>query len=156
YAQAIEAELERAHPGQLPKRIKLTGALDWAPTRVQLKDLQVAGDGLQVAASGDVDPRNGKLATTVRVDSVRGSTWLRNFGQKDVKIGEAHATGTVSGTLEKPQLGAHVQAKNVTVRDRPVEKVDADVSLRQGDLVVEKVRGEAFGGSFTGDAQLGL
>lgn len=156
YAQAIEAELERSHPGQLPKHIKLTGGLDWAPTRVQLKDIVVAGDGLEVAATGDVDPRDGKLATQLRIDSARGATWLRNFGQRDVKIGEAHATGNVSGTLEKPQLGAHVQAKSVTVKDRPVGKVDADVSLKHGDLVVDNVRGEAFGGTFGGDATIGL
>jgi hypothetical protein len=156
YAQAIDAELERAHPGSLPTRIKLTGALDWAPTRVQLKDVQMGGDGLTVAATGEVDPRSGRLATSLRVDSQRGSTWLRNFGRRDIKIGEAHATGKLSGTLQSPEVDGHIQAKNVSVRDRSIDRVDADVSLHNGDLLLDQVRGEAFDGSFTGDAELGL
>lgn len=156
YVQAMDGELERANAGRLPKRVKLSGALDWAPARVQLKDVQLAGDGLQVAASGDVDPRSGKLATRLRIDSQRGATWLRDVGQKDVKLGEAHATGTLTGTFDKPELGAHLQAKSVSVRDRVVDRVDADVSLHEGDLVVDHLNGEALGGTLTGDAHVGL
>jgi hypothetical protein len=159
YVQAIDGELERAPkagwPG-LPRRIRLTGALDWAPTRVQLKDLQASGSGLTVAASGNVDPRDGRLATSVRVESARGASWLADLGARDVKLGEARASGNLSGTVTRPELGAHVAASKLSVQGRPVEHVDADVALRSGVLKLYNVRGHGLGGTFDGDAELGL
>jgi hypothetical protein len=157
YVQGIDADLERMKPGPLPKKVRLTGALDWAPTRVQLKEVKVAGEGLQVAASGNVDPRNGKLATTVRVDSARGSSWLGHFkGAKGIKVGEAHATGSLGGTIERPQLGGHVAAKDVTVQSRVIDAVEADVKLRSGTLALDGIKGQGLGGTFEGSAEIGL
>ena len=157
YAQAIDAELERSHPGRLPRRIKLTGGLDWAPTRVELKNLHADGDGLEVAVNGQVDPRDGRLATNLRIESRRGASWLEHLGApRGLKVGDAHATGLVSGTLGRPELGAHVSISQVVFRDRVAEKIEADVKLHHGILRVENLTGDALLATLTGDGEFDL
>jgi autotransporter translocation and assembly factor TamB len=157
YAQAIDATLERTNPGRLPRRVVLTGALDWAPTRVQLKNLQAAGEGLEVAANGEVDPRDGRLSTSVRVDSGKGAAWLAHLGApKGLELGHAHAEGTLRGTLGRPAFTAHLTADGSSFHARTIDHFAADLSLAAGTLKAENLTGDGLGATFHGDGELEL
>src|SRR5205814_1065641 len=115
------------------------------------------GDGLEVAANGQVDPRDGRLATSLRIESHRGAAWIDRIGApRGLKLGDAHATGTLSGTLGRPEIGGHVAISQVTFRDRLAEKLEADMKLHNGVLHVDNLSGDALAAKLSGGGTFDL
>ncbi|MFI5289813.1 MAG: hypothetical protein ACHQ17_09195, partial [Polyangia bacterium] len=157
YVQGIDAVLERARPGKLPNRVALSGALDWTETRIRLRDLAASGEGLKVAASGTLDPRSGKIASQLTVDSSRGATWMQRAGAPPtLHVGSAHLTGSVGGTVLRPTLDAQLTASAVTLSAHPLDHLSAAVKLDHGKLKVSELRGSGMGAALTGSATLTL
>src|SRR5581483_11680641 len=123
----------------------------------RIKELHADAEGLRVEASGNVDAKTQKLDGALRADSVRGARWLHTAGLPDaVKLGEAHLTGSLGGTVTRPELGGHLRAADVAVRDRKLDSAEADVPLQHGVARVGSLSGNGLGAAVEGDAAVAL
>jgi autotransporter translocation and assembly factor TamB len=157
WLQAIEANLTRSGAGRLPRLISLAGALDYAPAKIDLKDLRLGASGVTLAVSGSVDPALGDLSASLRVDGAHASAALHGFGlPARAGLDALHAEGTVRGRWPRPTLALHVSASNLGFADRVLDRVEADLSLAHGTLKLDAIRGAGLGGSLDGHAALAL
>jgi len=155
--QIVEATLERAHSNGLPRKLTLTAAGEISKAVYRIKELHADAEGLRVEASGNVDAKTQKLDGALRADSVRGARWLHTAGLPDaVKLGEAHLTGSLGGTVTRPELGGHLRAADVAVRDRKLDSAEADVQLKHGVLRVDSLSGNGLGATVEGEAAVTL
>ena len=67
-----------------------------------------------------------------------------------------HAGGHISGALLRPTLSLHAVASNVSYARRTLDKLEADLSLRGGALILGGLHGSGLGATIDGEAELGL
>jgi hypothetical protein len=154
----LAAELVRkSGGGHLPRTIKLGGNGIYTPAVVTLRGVTASGEGLTVGADGTVDPRSGRVDAALRIDAVNTSSLFARWGAPDgLHVDALHAAGRISGAPLRPTLSLHAVASNVSFAHRSLEKLEADLSLRAGTVVLSGLRGSGLGATFTGEAELGL
>lgn len=155
----LGAELERSRAGgHLPRKLTLSGAGLYSPTEVRLQGVTASGEGVTVAADGSIDPRSGRVDAAVRLDVGAHAAALARWGAPaGLTLEGAHASGRISGALLRPQLALHAVANGVSYQRRTLDKLEADLSLRGGELVVSDLSGSGLGASaIGGSAELGL
>jgi hypothetical protein len=150
----IDGTLDRL--GGTPKVLHLGGGLEVMPERVALRDLSVGVEGLTATATGSVALKTGALDAQVRLDG-HASAALHQLGlSSDLRVDSLHGQGSISGRWPRPRLALHLAAGNVGWGARSLDKLEADVSLAEGALQLDRVHGTGLGGSVEGWAHLGL
>jgi hypothetical protein len=152
----IDGTLERSAGGSLPKKIKLGGGVEIEPLRVALRDVQIGADGLTATATGGIERGSGALDAKISLDG-HATQALHEFGvDPGVRVDTLHGQGSMSGRWPRPKVVMHVAATNVGYGGRALDKVEGDLSLANGVLQLDQVRGKGLGGSVSGWAHLGL
>ncbi|MCU1282775.1 MAG: hypothetical protein JWM53_6321, partial [bacterium] len=153
----LVAELSRSRPGgRLPRKVALAGNGEFTPSVLTLRGFTASGEGVTVGADGTIDPRSGRVDAGVRVDATGASTFARWGAPAGLRVEALHASGRISGALLRPQLALHASASNVSYARRSLEKLEADLSLRAGTLVLSDLHGSGLGATIGGSAELGL
>src|SRR5262249_9760860 len=152
------AELSRSHAGgKLPRRMTFAGGGEYTPTIIRLKGFTASGEGVTVGADGTIDQRSGRVDAGVRIDASGGSSVVaRPGGPAGLRAAGLPATGRIAGALTRPQLSLHAVATGVSYERRTLERLEADLSLRGGTLVVSDLSGDGLGATIGGSAELGL
>ncbi len=152
----IDGTLERSAGANLPRRLHLGGGVEIQTSRVALRDVQLAADGLTVTATGGVERPSGTIDAKLLVDG-HASAAMHSFGLPgDLRVDTVHAFGSVGGRWPRPRLVLHVAAVNAGWGWRVLDRLEADVSLVDGVLQFDQVRGKGLGGTVGGWAHLGL
>jgi len=60
------------------------------------------------------------------------------FGIEEID-GKINAAGKLSGTLEYPEIDAHIYAENVNYRNLPLDKLEADISYKNDLLSISRM-----------------
>jgi autotransporter translocation and assembly factor TamB len=154
----LGAELQRSRKGgKLPRKLTVAGGAEYTPTKITLRGVTASGDGVTVGADGTLDPRSGRVDAGVRVDASGSSSLVTRLGgPPGLHVDGLHATGRIAGALAHPQLALHAVATNVSYEQRTLEKLEADLSLQGGTLVVNDLVGTGLGATVAGSAELGL
>ncbi|MDB4965603.1 MAG: hypothetical protein JWN44_1292 [Myxococcales bacterium] len=154
----LGAELVRNRVGgHLPHKLSIAGNAEYTPTLITLKGLHAAGEGLDVGATGTFDPKTSRVNAGLTVDASSASAVLVRLGAPPgLGVGGLHADGHISGQLTRPQLSLHAAATNVSYARRTIDKLEGDLSLRAGTLVVSDLSGSGLGATIAGEAELGL
>ncbi|MGZ3429509.1 MAG: hypothetical protein ACXVCV_22820, partial [Polyangia bacterium] len=153
----IAAELTRSRPGgRLPRTLKFAGGGEFTPSLLTMRGVSASGEGVTVGADGTIDPRSGRVDAGLRVDVTGASTFTRWGAPAGLHVDSLHASGRIAGALLRPQLSLHAVASNVSYARRTLDKLEADLSLRAGTLVLSDLHGSGFGTTIAGDAELGL
>lgn len=154
----LTAELVRDKGGgHLPRSLKLVGDGEYTPAIIKLKGVTASGEGVTVGADGAIDPRSGRVDAGLRIDAAAGSSLFARWGAPaGLRAETLHADGHVSGALVRPTLSLHGVATNVSYARRTLDKLEADLSLRAGTLVLSDLHGAGLGATIDGQAELGL
>ena len=154
----LSAELVRNRAGgRLPRTIKLTGDGEYTPAVITLRGVTASGEGVSVGADGTIDPRSGRVDAGLRIDAAGASSLFARWGAPaELHVDSLHAGGHISGALLRPTLSLHAVANNVTFARRTLDKLEADLSLRGGALMLTDLHGSGLGASIDGEAELGL
>jgi hypothetical protein len=143
--------------GHLPRKLTVNGAGEYSPAMIVLKDVTAAGEGVTVAIDGTIDPRDNRVAASLRVDAQSGAAlWQRLGAPAGLTVESLHAAGRISGALVKPTLSLHAAAQNVTFSRRTLDHLEADLSLRGGTLVLGNLTASGLGATIAGSAELDL
>ena len=154
----LSAELSRKlQGGRLPHTLKLAGGGEYTPSLITLHGVTVSGEGVTVGANGTVEPGSGRVEVGLGIDAAGASSLFARWGAPaGVRLDALHAAGRVAGALLRPQLSLHAVASNVSYARRTVERLEADLSLRSGTLVLSELHGNGLGAAISGRAELGL
>ncbi|HEX8952010.1 MAG TPA: hypothetical protein VF945_09205, partial [Polyangia bacterium] len=154
----LVAELVRDRGGgHLPRTLKLAGDGEYTPALIKLRGVTASGEGVTIAADGTIDPRSGRVDAGVRVDAGAGASLFARLGAPAaLRFDALHADGRIAGALLRPTLSLHGVATNVSYARRTLEKLEADLSLRGGTLVLSGLTGSGLGATIAGEAELGL
>ncbi len=154
----LTAALVRSRAGgHLPRTVQLAGNGEYTPAVITLRGVTASGEGVTVGADGTVDPRSGRVDAALRIDANgSASLWSRWGVPSSLHLDALHAAGHISGALLRPQLSLHAVASNVSYQHRTLEKLEADLTLRGGALVLSELHGSGLGAEIAGQAELGL
>ena len=154
----LSAELVRNRAGgRLPRTLRLAGDGEYTPAVITLRGVTASGEGMTVGADGTVDPRSGRVDAAVRVDAAGASSMFSRWGAPaGLRADALHASGHISGALLRPTLSLHAAASNVSYARRTLDKLEADLSLRGGALILSDLHGTGLGATIAGQAELGL
>ncbi|HEY2744081.1 MAG TPA: translocation/assembly module TamB domain-containing protein, partial [Polyangia bacterium] len=154
----LAAELVRNRAGgHLPRTLKLAGDGEYTPAVITLRGVTASGEGVTVGADGTIDPRSGRVDAGLRVDAANAASLFARWGAPaSLRAESLHASGRIAGPLLRPTLLLHASASNVSYARRTLEKLDAELSLRGGALVLSDVHGVGLGATIDGQAELGL
>jgi hypothetical protein len=143
--------------GQLPRKLTIAGGGEYTPTQLTVTGLSAGGEGVTVAADGTIDPRDGRVAGSVRLDGQSGAPLLSRWGlPSGMRFESVHASGRIFGALARPTLALHAVASNVAYERRTLEHLEADLALRGGTLAVTNLVGNGLGATVSGSAELDL
>src|SRR5262249_30191002 len=97
---------------------------------------------------GTVVPSTLALDGHIRADSGSASGLAHRLGLSSaVGIGAVHGDGSASGTLRSPRLALSLEAGNVTLGGRGIEKLSGDLRVQNGVVSLDNVHGKAAGGA---------
>ncbi len=155
--QVTAATLERSAVDKLPRKLELSGTVDWREDRVGLRGVAMQGDGLAVEASGSVHlGRTPTTALDFTASAVPGA-WLSRVGLPgDLQIERGVAHGSVAGPFLGLEGSATLEVLGLVVRGRRIDHVSAGVSLRGGRLRIDELVGEGVGAHLMGSGALRL
>ena len=154
----LTAELARNKAGgRLPRTLKLAGNGEYTPAVITLKGVTASGEGVTIGADGTIAPPTGRIDAALRVDASAASSLFARWGAPaGLRVDTLHASGRISGALLRPTLSLHAVASNVSYARRTLDKLEADLSLRSGSLVLSDLHGSGLGATIAGEAELGL
>ncbi|HWE28049.1 MAG TPA: hypothetical protein VHB97_08615, partial [Polyangia bacterium] len=153
----LAAELVRDKGGgHLPRTLKLAGNGEFTPAVITLRGVTASGEGITVAVDGTIAPPTGRIDAALRVDGGGTSMFSRWGAPAGLRADALHASGRIAGALLRPTLSLHAVASNVSYARRTLEKLEADLSLRAGTLVLSDMHGSGLGATIAGEAELGL
>lgn len=153
--ERIGARLERSRHDRWPRVLEASGQVGMAPERIDLDIVSRAGSRLAGSVRGWIDPRRRQTSAAVTLKSPDLTAILRQLGWPDVARGFS-LKAMVRGDLLQPKVSGHVSARDVGSGEIRLPRIEADVLLEQGRLLVDQLIGEGLGGSVAGEAALQL
>lgn len=154
----LGAELTRSRAGgHFPRTLTLMGNGEYTPTQIVLSGVTAAGEGVTINADGSIDPRSGRVDAGVKIAGQNATTVLQRWGAPPgLRVDGIMASGRIAGPIMRPTLNLHAVAHNVSWARRSLERLEADLQMRGGTLVVSDLSGSGLGATLAGAGEVAL
>ncbi|MDY0002667.1 MAG: hypothetical protein RBU30_15330, partial [Polyangia bacterium] len=152
----FDLRLERdAQRGPLPPSVRAHGDLHGSKERLDIRRLAVESDLLSVDTHGRFWPGKQEMDLALTAEAQRLRAFLLRLG-KPPMVAALSLNGRARGRVMNPQFTGQGTLYGVQSSGVSLGSLGAGLSLRDGTLSADGVRGRLFGGSLTGQARVDL